>query len=236
MALSHGPPVVTSGLVLALDVADRTSYPGTGTAWTDLSRVSGIGTLYNMEIPGDYTGSNPGFLSFDGTNEHVLVQNSSTLNPGTGSFTIICWANSDPNNGGDGWDMWVTKRITTTNGYYLGANSVNGVRFGMGNDQGTFINTGYISYTNNTWAMFTGILDVNANTQTVIRNNHEQSASITPAGGTYSNSVGLSIGADSNLNAFYTNGKISYVLIYNRALTSSEVTQNFNAIKDRFNI
>jgi hypothetical protein len=28
MALGHGPTVVTNGLVLALDAADRNSYPG----------------------------------------------------------------------------------------------------------------------------------------------------------------------------------------------------------------
>ncbi len=37
MATIRGPKIVTSGLVLALDAADRKSYSGSGTAWTDLS-------------------------------------------------------------------------------------------------------------------------------------------------------------------------------------------------------
>jgi hypothetical protein len=37
MALYHSPLVVTDGLVLYLDAANRKSYPGTGTTWYDLT-------------------------------------------------------------------------------------------------------------------------------------------------------------------------------------------------------
>ena len=37
MGLSHSPKIVTNGLVLCLDAANPKSYPGSGTAWTDLS-------------------------------------------------------------------------------------------------------------------------------------------------------------------------------------------------------
>jgi hypothetical protein len=37
MASSLGPNVSESGLVLCLDAADKNSYSGTGTTWTDLS-------------------------------------------------------------------------------------------------------------------------------------------------------------------------------------------------------
>jgi hypothetical protein len=36
MGASAGPDIVDTGLVLALDAADRNSYPGSGTAWVDL--------------------------------------------------------------------------------------------------------------------------------------------------------------------------------------------------------
>ena len=35
---------------------------------------------------------------------------------------------------------------------------------------------------------------------------------------------------------YYFNGKISNIQIYNRALSASEVLQNYNALKGRFNL
>ena len=40
-------PPVTSGLSLFLDTGNSTSYPGTGTAWSDLSGNGNNGTLVN---------------------------------------------------------------------------------------------------------------------------------------------------------------------------------------------
>ena len=37
MGTNYNPQIVTSGLVLALDAANPKSYPGSGTAWNDLS-------------------------------------------------------------------------------------------------------------------------------------------------------------------------------------------------------
>ena len=37
MSLNHSPSIVTDGLVLCLDTANKRSYPGTGTAWTDIA-------------------------------------------------------------------------------------------------------------------------------------------------------------------------------------------------------
>ena len=68
MALGHGPTVVTNGLVLALDAADRNSYPGSGTAWTDISGRGNTGTLTNGPT---YSSANGGSIVFDGTNDYV---------------------------------------------------------------------------------------------------------------------------------------------------------------------
>lgn len=67
MSLGHGASIVRSGLVLHLDAANRKSYPGTGTAWTDLSGNGNHGDIINGT-----TFSNNAFL-FDGTNDHVKM-------------------------------------------------------------------------------------------------------------------------------------------------------------------
>ena len=47
MSFDNGPRIVTNGLVLALDAADRNSYVSGSTTWFDLSGNSNNGTLTN---------------------------------------------------------------------------------------------------------------------------------------------------------------------------------------------
>ena len=69
MAVDYNPKVVTDGLVLALDAGNLKSYPGSGTAWTDLSRNGNNATL----IGPTYSSSNGGYLDFDGTNDYATL-------------------------------------------------------------------------------------------------------------------------------------------------------------------
>ena len=229
-----GQNIVTNGLTINLDAANKDSYPGTGTTWTDLSGNGNNGTLTNGPL--FLSNQNGGVIAFDGVDDYVGIANNSTINPNNGSFTIVCWVNSDPSSGGDGWDLWVAKRSNGSNGYYVGVNNPSGVRFMAGNNANQRTDTGFIGYTYNTWAMFTAVLDRTANTQTIIRNNFEQSSSVTPSGGTYDNSGTLSIGGDIGIGSYFVNGKQSIVLIYNRALSAAEITQNYNATKTRFGL
>ena len=91
MGAYAGPDIVENGLVLALDAGNSKSYPGTGTTWTDLSGRGNTGTLNNMEIPGDYSTANGGFLTFDGTDEFVQINNPTTFH--NQNFTISAWIN-----------------------------------------------------------------------------------------------------------------------------------------------
>jgi hypothetical protein len=106
----------------------------------------------------------------------------------------------------------------------------------IGNDANSRTDTGFISYTFNTWAMFTAILNRTDNTQTIIRNNYEETAVTTPSGGNYYNTGTLSIGGDIGVNAYYVNGKIGNVLMYNTALTPERVGEIFNATKKRYGL
>jgi hypothetical protein len=204
-----------------------------GTTCTDLSGGGNTGTLTNGPT---YNSANGGSIVFDGADDYISIPNSTSINPGTGSFSIVTWVNSDPSNGGDGWDLWVAKRSNGSNGYYLGVNNPLGAKFMVGNDANARTDTGYLTYTYNTWAMFTAILDRTANTQTVIKNNNVETSSVTPSGGNYSNTGALSIGGDIGINAYYVNGKVSYTQIYNKALTTAEVSQIYNATKGRYGL
>jgi hypothetical protein len=85
MAASSGPDIVDSGLVLALDAADRNSYPGSGTTWTDLTGRGNTGTLTNGPT---YSSANGGSLSFDGTDDSVNTLLNQTTAFGSSGFTF----------------------------------------------------------------------------------------------------------------------------------------------------
>jgi hypothetical protein len=82
------PRIVTSGLVLALDAADRNSYPRTGTTWRDLSGNSNTGTLTNGPV---FSNTNGGSITTDGIDDYINLGNAVSIKMGTGNFTISTW-------------------------------------------------------------------------------------------------------------------------------------------------
>ena len=80
---SNGPKLVTQGLDLLVDAADRQSYPGSGTVWTDLRS----GTTGSLTGSVAYTSEFYGGLTFSNSSSAVIFP-STTANYGTGSFTV----------------------------------------------------------------------------------------------------------------------------------------------------
>ena len=221
MVLGHGPKVVTDGLVLALDAADRNSYPGSGTTWTDLSGNGNNGTLVNGV---GYNGSNGGSLSFDGVDDYISFSTSSSLQFGTGNFSI---------------DFIFKFNSITVNQYFFdfGTNNLVLQYYQSG--------SGYVlRYLTQTTQIKDTTYTLNTNifyNLTVVRNsgtgylylNSNQISSWSDSGNYTSNSLDIfRYGGRS----FYTNGNLYNFKIYNRALTSSEIRQNFNALRGRFGI
>ena len=68
MACHGGPNLVEDNLVLYVDAANTKSYPGTGTAWNDISGSGNNGTLTNGTA---WITARGGAFSFDGTNDYV---------------------------------------------------------------------------------------------------------------------------------------------------------------------
>jgi len=77
--------IVRDGLVLWLDANDKTSYPGTGTVWRDLSLSGNIGTLTNGPT---FDSANGGSIVFDGSNDYVRIPNSPELQFGIMLFLL----------------------------------------------------------------------------------------------------------------------------------------------------
>jgi hypothetical protein len=228
MAFANGPKIVTDGLVLALDAADRTSYPGSGTAWNDLAG-SNNGTLTNGPT---FNSGNGGSIVFDGTNDYVRLINN---NLNIGELTICAWVNfSDTNN--ETYSTITNKETSNINrNWWLGLSpngkftfirSVSGVDTPLISDITPSLNQWYfISATNDTQPIFKIYINGGLNRVSSLSGTLSTSGTFAWIG-TYSENIGL----------YPMDGKISNIQIYNKALTASEVLQNYDATKKRFGL
>ena len=232
--LAHGPSIITQGLVLALDAADRNSYPGSGTTWTDLSGNGNTGTLTNGPT---YNSANGGSIVFDGSNDYVNLGDKFSTVSGTIDFWIklnitINSSSTNINYRPFGKaDMFECRFNNSTANVGLGP--VGNLSFDFG------IQTGPLKSNQTTWLGGTWYNIVfNWNSSTNISNLYVQSIldNTSTAPSITGQTGNFSIGASRGGAFGYMNGSISSFKIYNRALTASEVAQNFNATRSRFGI
>jgi hypothetical protein len=80
MSNQYGPRIVTDGLVLHLDAANRKSYPGSGSTWYDLS---GNGNNFTLTNGASYNTN--GYFTTDGVNDYIVSSNTVNLS----SYTYI---------------------------------------------------------------------------------------------------------------------------------------------------
>jgi hypothetical protein len=79
--------IVTDGLVLSLDAADKNSYPGSGTTWTDLS-----GRGFNCSMTGSVSYNSTFPQYFDYANlPNYFTGNSSLTSAISTAITITSW-------------------------------------------------------------------------------------------------------------------------------------------------
>jgi hypothetical protein len=234
MGIGYNPKIVTDGLVLCLDAANRKSYPGSGTSWTDLSGLGNNGTLTNGPT---FSSINNGSIAFDGSNDYTAINNSTSLSNFTNKLTIEICCEYITTSGGaaDGYPSILMK---TTD-----ANWNNGFGFyWFNNEFNFFINnwdTNRVSYSVTGTipvAHFCGVYD--GTSMTLYRNGLITSTKAYNIN--ISNSTNqLFIGSGTlalNSASYFTNSKVYNTKIYNRALSAIEVQQNFNALRGRYGI
>ena len=203
------------------------------TIWTDLAG-SNNGTLTNGPT---FSSANGGSIVFDGVNDYVSITNNSTLRP-TNELTIeYIIKGITPN----GW----CPIIGYGNGNYTNGNYLCWVEVGGGLKALCRINNGgvieyrqtpgiaisstalkYMSFTmkigDSIKSYYNG---VNTNTPTSL-----------PAGGSFYYGGTSSPYQIGGAGAVWLNGSVSFLRLYNRALTPAEIQQNYNALKGRFGL
>jgi len=224
------PNIVTDGLVLNLDAGFISSYPKTGNYIYDLSGNNNTGTLYNSPT---YDTSYGGSLVFDGTNKGIYVINNDSINFGTGSFTIEMMVNLNT------LDQYFLNKAAFGGGRGYAFTIVGGtVYFGIQGDANyaaySSVSTLGLTIGNN----FHIILICNQTTDRAlfyINGTQKDDQDISGQIGTTTGSATLYVLSQYE-PGYYPYQKRYFTRLYNKALTPSEVTQNYNAIKGRFGL
>lgn len=228
--ISGGGGIVTNGLVLNLDAGDPSSYPGTGTTWTDISGNGNNATLVNGV---GYDSANGGSLSFDGVDDYAIISHSSSLNFPT-ALTISVWYYS-----GNAEHYLYLKGRTDIDDYNPLVYA-NGTYGWTGPSGRSFYNppTGYIQ--TNTWYNL-AVTHISGSDPIVYRNSIPSTSYVYTEGSGVralgTNPYPVGINADVPRGQIGTfNGKIASIQAYNRALTAAEIQQNYNALKSRYGL
>jgi len=232
-------PIVTDGLVFAVDAANYESYPGSGTTWTDLAGTSN-GTLTNGPT---FDSGNGGSIVFDGTND--LVDFGNILNLGTQDMTISSWVKLTSNP--SGFISIVSKSYAGGgNRYFMGADGDKKICLLIAEDSPptSVIPLGTTVLSLDTWYFITGVWDRSGNASIYINDTAETvtNADISAYSGdditdnTIPFRIGSYAGNDKSSPLLLWPGNIATTMLYFRTLSSIEVTQNYNALKSRFGL
>jgi hypothetical protein len=235
MGAFAGPDIVENGLVLALDAGNSKSYPGSGTTWTDLSGNGRTGTLTNMEVPGDYTSTNGGILTFDGMNEFVQCAGSSLV---LTAATFIVWIKRGSSSGDSARAGLLISRTPTATGMNFYPFQISGaypffLAYHWNDTDTTYSWNSGLIVPLDSWSMCA--ITVTSSLATGYL--YQASGLTTATNSTTHNSTTMSdieVGRDA-LGRYFT-GDIAQALIYNRALSAEEIQQNFNFSKPRFGL
>ena len=229
--------IVTSGLTLCLDAGNLKSYPTSGTTWTDLSKNGNNGTLVNFSNPSPQTiwdPNNGGSIIFDGTNDYVDCGNNSIINTAVNTCTINVWfkqtvsaasyrflTNKGPSDADENFGLAV---------HYTNSK----IYFDIGGS-GPYIDTTYL-YALNIWynvCVTHNRIAGSSALKLYINGTEIPSTTIQPTLTPVTNSSNFIVGSGRS-NSLPFPGNISIVNLYNRALSASEILQNYNATKWRF--
>lgn len=225
-----GPNIATESalnsdgsLLLRLDAGIAASYPGSGTAWSDLSGKANNGVLTNGPT---FDATNGGSIVLDGTNDFVQL---GSVMSGATDFTVIAWVKNNQSgiasvfaNYGSGlvtgdaqlvWSSTANRtpsmylepaNLVTTTGAYV-ANTIKQVSVARAGSTATSYVDGVLKTTNASAA--TTAVSANA----------------------------FRIGANRSGTELFQ-GNVYQILVYSRALSTAEILANYNAQKARYGL
>ena len=216
MAFNYSPKIVTDGLVLYLDAANPNSYVSGSNTWRDISRAGNNGIFPNVP---SINNANGGSITFNGSNIYANVGNSPSLDLTT--FTLATWFKSTIQTN----QILMGKAYTIS--YYM---NMGGGSFSLWTS-GSTIGIPNIGLQDGNWHYVTATMV--GTTKFLYADGILRTSGSGNIPATDSNS--LYIGTSATV-AIPFSGSIASAQVYNRALSATEVLQNYNATKTRFGL
>jgi hypothetical protein len=236
MAYNTFSPIVKDGLVLCLDAGNTKSYSGSGATWSDLTIIGNNGSLVGNP---SFSSANCGSIAFNGSSTYATLQSKSVIGI-TSSFSLEYWSKLNTST----FMAWI----------HIGLQQVNNTfSIGMYSGSGTIITKFQKTVSNRCEYRFVSSPQLSAWEHYVITydgsavstgfNLYKNSLLNNKSGGLAVDDYGAVTDSISNVGTIgysasgtmgFLNGNISCFRIYNKILTSSEVLQNYNALKNRF--
>tara|TARA_R100001460_G_scaffold78214_2_gene119176 strand:- start:12591 stop:13367 length:777 start_codon:yes stop_codon:yes gene_type:complete len=235
--------IISSGLLMYVDAANSSSYPGTGTVLTDLTGnhnatlVNGVG----------FTSTDGGALVFDGVDDYATFGNVLNFDDSS-TFSISIWFNNSQTLAASS-DIYglISKRDTNTVGGWTiglrGGSTYKGliVRASTSGNFGDFFSglDFRSTFSDGSWNNIVATYDSLDNLSVYVNGAFLGASGLEEYN--FTNTSELMLGSfEDNVNfpvgQFPLNGKISQAAIYGKALSAAEVLRNYNAIKVRYGI
>ena len=258
MSYGYGKSIVTDGLVFYVDAANENSYSGSGTDWNDL-----MGT-YDSTLANNptYSSTNGGNLDFDGSDDRADVPMSDVYTY-LGAFTVSYWIKTTQtsygvvfgvssgntgaanyfsevmnvliNHNGTSAQSGYTRLFLRDEGPSGNGSNVNTMigAFPCGSNDGNWHNV-VLTYNNSSTPVLTGYVDGVSKTVSYRAGNRDQiNLSYVNNPSQRNPCLACANGRDDTKSTFL-DGSLAAFSFYDRVLSSSEVLQNYNALKNRF--
>lgn len=216
--------IVTAGLVSYLDAGNPSSYPGSGTTWTDLSS-----SQKNAVVPTSvtYDSANGGTLYFDGTDLPAEVPGGGPLEL-TSQMTALVFTKY----GGGGGRLYQKDGPSYVRCWEMGTYQ-NTFRIELWHSDGSAIVQPTGALSPGSWYHLVMSFD-GTNIRQYINNSLSQTSSF-PGDIRADSGTPLMIGGYWSGSEYY-NGNVAIAQLYNRALSAAEIDKNFNFHRARFGL
>jgi hypothetical protein len=226
--------LVSDNLVMELDASNYTS----GT-WIDES-----GNSNNATISGaTWSSTDGGIFDFDGLNDTIFVNHSSSLSlTTTGQKTVQVWVKFDSLPALNTQGQPVFGKLSSSfnfDGYWGGLFSNTGTVRVVTNGAGTQkVSTSTLTVTTDTWYLFTFISQITSTSNTTkVYINETEYITTSHGSDTYSESNPFYLGyIGSGVSSPFLDGKIGACYFYTKGLSTTEISQNYNATKLKYGI
>jgi len=243
MSFSYSPKIITDGLVLYLDAANTRSYVSGSTTWNDLSRSENNGTLINSPT---FISENGGNIAFDGIDDYFITPTGLTpsLNI-TSQITLETWFKSTSLANTSHGDSLFSKGLSTdlNSGVYelnLANNTTANrpsFRMRIGASTPLYSPTNILINLNQIYHI---VCTYNGSIMRIFVNGVESGSGLSTSGTIQNNTQQLTIGVRfvhrTGIADSFFSGNIYLSKIYNRALSATEILQNYNTTKSRYGL